>query len=72
MIRLVSVLLGSVLVIPDKVCDDSDVFSGGSVGDVEPKFLEKLTVKPVLSGAGIWTGESFSVLGMRRDEIVET
>lgn len=36
-------LLGSVLVIPDKVCDDSDVFSGGSVGDVEPKFLEKLT-----------------------------
>lgn len=36
-------LLGSVLVIPDKVWDDSDIFSGGIVGDVGPKFPEKLT-----------------------------
>lgn len=36
-------LLGSVLVIPVKVCDDSDVLSGGIVGDVGPKFPEKLT-----------------------------
>lgn len=36
-------LLGSVLVIPDKVYDDSDVFSGGIIGDVGLKFPEKLT-----------------------------
>lgn len=36
-------LLGSVFVIPDKVSDESDVFSGGIVGDVGPKFPEKLT-----------------------------
>lgn len=36
-------LFGSVLVIPDNVCDDSDVFSGRMVGEVGPKFPEKLT-----------------------------
>lgn len=36
-------LLGSVLVIPDNVCDDSGVFSCRMVGEVGPKFPEKLT-----------------------------
>lgn len=36
-------LLGSVLVTPHEVCDDSDVFSGRIAGDVGSKFPGKLT-----------------------------
>lgn len=35
--------LGSVLVIPVNVCDESDVLSDGIAGDVGPKCPEKLT-----------------------------